>query len=118
MRKKAQAPPAPVAALRGVHAILGTGIVGYSRFSEEDQLEAVQHLTQWVRQALQYCNVRDDDYFWSHAGDGGYLTFGSREGCVRAIDVAFAIVRRVKSKEWLLSTGERLTLRMGLHAGL
>ena len=118
MSKRTQPILAPLAPLRGVHAILGMDIVSYSRFSEEDQLEAVQHLTQWVRQALQYYNVGEDDYMWSHAGDGGYLTFGSREACVKAIDVAFAIVRRVKSKEWLLRTGERLRLRMGLHAGL
>jgi CRP-like cAMP-binding protein len=113
-----KAPPVSPPGFRGVHAILGMDVVSYSTFGEEDQLEAILHLTQWIRQALQYHDVGENDYIWSHAGDGGYLTFGSREACIKAIDVAFAIVRRVKSKEWQTRTGERVRLRMGLHAGL
>ncbi|MGH7937126.1 MAG: cyclic nucleotide-binding domain-containing protein, partial [Bryobacteraceae bacterium] len=56
-------------------------------------------------------------YVWSHAGDGGYLTFASNLACIKAIDIAFSVVRKIKSKEWVLTDGRRLRVRMGLHAG-
>ena len=103
--------------IRGIHATLGVDIVSYSTFNVEDQLKAVQHLTKWVRQAAEFHDVREADYVWSHAGDGGYLTFASNLACIKAIDIAFSVVRKIKSKEWVLTDGRRLRVRMGLHAG-
>jgi CRP-like cAMP-binding protein/class 3 adenylate cyclase len=103
--------------LHGVHAVLGLDVVGFSRFSEEEQHEAVSNLFGWIRRALQYNDIHEDDLIWCHAGDGGYLTFDSYHACIRAINVAFDIVRRAKSGDWRRTSGECLTLRLGLHAG-
>lgn len=117
MKTKSKARSAAKPTIKGTHAILGLDIVGYSTFSEEDQFQAVHNLLAWVKQSLDFRDIDAQDCAWSHAGDGGYVSFGSLQACSRAIDIAFDIVRRAKSSDWNLSDGSPLRLRMALHAG-
>lgn len=91
-------------------------IVSFSTLTEEDQQQAVQQLFTWIRRSLAFNNIEEGDYMWSHAGDGGYLTFNSYQACVNAIDVAFDIVRRSRGGPTTRGS-ERLNIRLGLHAG-
>lgn len=103
-------------AIKGSYAVLGMDIVSFSKLTEDDQQQAVQHLFTWIRQSLAFNNVEEGDFTWSHAGDGGYLTFTSIQAGTKAIDVAFDIVRRARG-DYLARGGRRLNIRMGLHEG-
>jgi hypothetical protein len=103
--------------ISGTHAIIGMDIVSYSTYDESDQFTAIQKLTEWVQQALKFNGIDDDDFIWSHGGDGGYLTFASKEACSRAIDVAFSIFDRSRNPGWKWRSGEPLKFRMALHCG-
>ncbi len=92
-------------------------MVAFSRFHEDDQLQAIAHLLRWVQEALLHWGIKESEYRWSGAGDGGYLTFGSPRSCEKAIDVAFSIAQKIREPEWTPRAGELLQLRMALHAG-
>lgn len=102
----------------GPMAVLGMDIRGYSRLEHADQISVVQTLHEWVRQACRGQGVTDKDWRWNSGGDGGYLTFTSSEASRKAIHVAFAIATKTKTTGWSSRQGERLELRMALHAGV
>ncbi|MGY8656670.1 MAG: cyclic nucleotide-binding domain-containing protein [Verrucomicrobiia bacterium] len=102
----------------GACAVLGLDIVGFSRMKDEDQVNAIQHLYRWITEALANHSITHDLYRWSPAGDGGFLTFNSTRTCQKAIDVAFTICGKVRMPDWRPTTGDKLRLRLGLHAGM
>lgn len=81
--------------LQGIHAILGMDVVSFSTLEDDDQVTAVEALYTWIRQAIRGEGLVEADYRWSPAGDGGYLTFATQEGCSRAIDIAFSILKNL-----------------------
>ena len=102
----------------GSYAILGMDIVSFSTLDDRDQVQGIGMLMQWIEQALTFQGIRADDYRWSPAGDGGYLTFVSQESCRKAIDVAFALAHHVRSPQWRPRSGEFMSIRLALHVGL
>jgi len=103
--------------LGGAHAVLGMDISSFSTFHDDDQIQAIENLLRWIREALAFQSIGDTDYRWSPAGDGGYLTFASMNACRRAIDVAFSIIEKVKHPDWRPRIGDSLKLRLALHSG-
>lgn len=103
--------------LGGAHAVLGMDISSFSTLHDDDQIQAIENLLRWIREALAYQSIGDTDYRWSPAGDGGYLTFASMNACRRAIDVAFSIIEKVKHPDWRPRIGDSLKLRLALHSG-
>jgi len=106
-----------VQAIVGTHAILGVDVVAFSKLHDEDQIKTMERLIDWIKAALQFRGVAEDQYRWSPAGDGGYLTFAATAACRRAIDVAFSICENAKSPQFRARGGEVLQLRLALHAG-
>lgn len=102
----------------GACAVLGLDIVAFSTLTDEDQTDAIQNLHRWITEALANHSVAEEEYRWSPAGDGGYLTFSSAPVCRKAIDVAFTILAKVTSPDWLPSDRGKLRIRVGLHAGI
>lgn len=103
--------------ISGAHAVLGIDIVSFSALHDDDQIHAIDHLIRWIDEALAYQSIGDDEYRWSPAGDGGYLTFASSAACRKAIDVAFAICHKSQYPIWRPRNAERVRLRLALHAG-
>lgn len=104
--------------IKGVHAVLGVDVVSFSTLSDDDQIKAIAYLLEIVGQSLSGEGITERDYRWSPAGDGGYLTFQTREACIKAIDVAFSIWDKFEHPRWTPVEGEKLRLRFALHAGL
>lgn len=98
----------------GVYAVLGMDIVSFSTLDTADQIEVIDNLHQWITLALGFNKISENEYIWSPAGDGGYLTFTSVQACRSAVDVAFAICEKTKYK---LRGRERFQIRFGLHSG-
>jgi CRP-like cAMP-binding protein/class 3 adenylate cyclase len=103
--------------LEGARAVVGIDMVGFTKLRDEDQLTAIQRLITWVRQSLAYYGIGDQDYRWSPAGDGGYLTFDSTPACKAAIDVAITICQKGKEESWRPLTGDQIQLKVAVHAG-
>jgi hypothetical protein len=101
--------------LRGVHAILGMDIVGFSKLDEEPQLQTAQLLFEWLRRALQFYGIDPGACCWSPGGDGGHLTFPAEVEGSRALDVAFRVVEQVLERNSHQSPP--LYVRFGLHSG-
>lgn len=101
----------------GSCAVLGMDIVGFSRLKDEDQVNSIQYLYRWITEALANHSISVEQYRWSPAGDGGFLTFNSSKTCQKAIDVAFTICGKVRMPDWRPTTGQPIRLRLGLHAG-
>ncbi len=101
-----------------MHAILGTDIVSFSTLSDDDQIQAISIFLETINQALLGEGVTEQDYRWSPAGDGGYLTFQNVDACIKALDVAFSLWEKFENPKWTPVSGEKLRLRIGLHAGL
>jgi hypothetical protein len=101
----------------GAHAILGMDVVSFSKLHDDDQIKTMQQLSEWTNAALQYSGITQEQYRWSPAGDGGYLTFGQTSACRKAVDVAFSIFEKAKEPQFRARHGERLQLRLVLHAG-
>jgi class 3 adenylate cyclase len=102
----------------GVCAVLGMDVVSFSTLSDEDQLTTVRFLIKWVRAALDFQEIKPHQYHWSPAGDGGYLTFKTPAASERALEVAFSILEKAQHPSWVPRTGNRVELRLGLHAGI
>lgn len=103
--------------VEGAQAILGIDMVAFSVWPDADQLRAVECLIRWVGQALAYHGIAQQEYRWSPAGDGGYVTFASPAACSKAIDVAFSLCEKAQRPDWIPRSGDRIRLRLGLHAG-
>ncbi len=103
--------------LEGARAIVGIDMVGFTRLSEEDQLTAIQHLIEWIQQALAYHGIEKRDFRWSPAGDGGYLTFDSTSACRAAIDLAITIGQKAKDETWRPVKGGPIRIKLAVHAG-
>lgn len=101
----------------GAHAVLGMDISSFSTLHDDDQIQAIENLLRWIKEALLYQSIDESDYRWSPAGDGGYLTFASSNACRRAIDVGFSIIEKVCHPDWRPRTGDSLRLRLALHSG-
>lgn len=108
----------PARKFDGACAVLGLDVVAFSTFTEEDQTDAIQNLHRWITEALANHSIAEEDYRWSPAGDGGFLTFSSSSVCRKAIDVAFTVCDKVARPDWKLSDNRPLHLRVGLHAGM
>ncbi|MEM8614886.1 MAG: hypothetical protein AAGF93_22970 [Cyanobacteria bacterium P01_H01_bin.105] len=93
-------------------------MVSFSTLSDDDQLRAIEALIHWVKSALAFHGLTEKDYCWSPAGDGGYITFDDKEACSKAIDVAFSIFEKLKNPGFQPQVGDRLLIRMSLHAGI
>jgi class 3 adenylate cyclase len=100
-----------------VCAVLGVDMVAFSILPDDDQLRAVRCLVQWIHGALEYYEVSEQDYHWSPAGDGGYLTFKPPAASAKALDIGFAILETAHRSRWTTRTGNPIELRFGLHAG-
>lgn len=100
----------------GAHAVLGMDVVSFSTLDEERQLIVIQRLMRCIEQSIRYHGLKDDEYRWSPAGDGGYLTFVTSNGGRQAIDVAFSIFERIASGA-VSGTVEKFNIRAALHAG-
>ena len=89
--------------------VLFIDIVGYSKLSIEEQREAVEHLSQIVRQTEQFCAAGQAGQLISlPAGDGMALVFSNTvEAPVRC---ALEIARKLKEHP-------ELPVRMGVHSG-
>ncbi len=103
--------------INGAHAVMGMDIVSFSTLHDDDQIQAIDHLIRWINEALAFHSITDNEYRWSPAGDGGYLTFATATGCRKAIDVAFAICHKCQYPNWRPRNGEKVRLRLALHAG-
>ena len=103
--------------ISGVCAILGVDMVAFSLLPDGDQLMAVRCLVQWIHAALESYNVCQQDYRWSPAGDGGYLTFKPSAVSAKALDISFAILEKAQRSRWIPRTGNPIALRFGIHAG-
>jgi CRP-like cAMP-binding protein/class 3 adenylate cyclase len=101
----------------GNFAVLGMDIVAFSKLHDDDQITAIEHLSRWIERALAYYGISAEEYRWSPAGDGGYLTFVSTASSRHAIDVAFSILEKAKRSEFCPRNSERLQLRLALHSG-
>ena len=108
-----------MARLKGTHAILGVDIVSFSELHNDDQIETVNYLIKWIKEGLAHYSISEDDFRWSPAGDGGYLTFDSHDACSKAIDIVFSICEKVSSTipAWIPRNGHRVQLRWALHSG-
>jgi len=101
----------------GVYAVLGMDIVSFSKLHDDDQIQAIRKLMNWISEALAFESLTEDDYRWSPAGDGGYLSFISVKGCDKAIDVAFAVFNKLQRPDWVPRSGEKICIRAALHSG-
>ena len=101
----------------GACAVLGLDVVAFSVMPEREQIDAVQNVYRWVSESLANHSLDEDVYCWSPAGDGGYLTFRTSNACRKAIDVAFTLAEKIAHPDWVPPNGNRVDLRMGLHAG-
>lgn len=96
--------------ISGTHAVLGMDVVSFSTLTDEEQLSIIGELKICIKQSLAYHGVGEEDYCWSPAGDGGYLTFATPSACNQAIDVAFSICDKVRKCR-------SFSIRLGLHSG-
>lgn len=103
--------------LGGVHAVLGLDIVSFSTLEDADQVFAIENLLSCIDEALAFNGVRENDYRWSPAGDGGYITFASHAACRAAVDVAFSVAQKTQNPRWRPRSGGKIRLTMALHAG-
>jgi CRP-like cAMP-binding protein len=103
--------------LAGIHAVLGLDIVSFSTLEDADQVLAIESLLAWTHEALAFNGIGENDYRWSPAGDGGYLTFASHTACRSALDVAFSIAQKIQNPRWRPRSGGKIGLTMALHAG-
>ena len=89
--------------------VLFIDIVGYSKFSIEEQRDAVEKLSQLVRETEQFCAAGEAGQLVSlPAGDGMALVFSNT---VEApVQCALEIARKLKSHS-------DLPVRMGIHSG-
>ena len=118
MEKSSKSPLAqPTEDLGGVHAVLGLDIVSFSTLEDADQVVAIENLLAWIGEALAFNGIGENDYRWSPAGDGGYLTFGSHTACRSAVDVAFSVAQKVQNTRWRSRSDGKIRLTMALHAG-
>ena len=101
----------------GACAVLGLDVVAFSVMPEREQIDAVQNVYRWISESLANHSLDEDVYCWSPAGDGGYLTFRTSNACRKAIDVAFTLAEKIAHPDWVPPNGNRVDLRMGLHAG-
>ncbi len=92
-------------------------MVGFSRMRDEDQLTAIQQVIEWIRQSLANHGLDQENYRWSPAGDGGYLTFDSSAACRAAIDIAITLCRKTRETTWRTTTGDAIQLKFAVHAG-
>lgn len=104
-------------AISGSHVVLGMDIVSFSTLHDDDQLHAIKNMVRWINEAIAYQSITQDEYRWSPAGDGGYLTFVSTIGSSKAIDIAFSIYKKVNRPDWVPRSGKKILMRMALHAG-
>jgi class 3 adenylate cyclase/CRP-like cAMP-binding protein len=100
--------------LKGTHAVLGMDVVGYSQLSNQGQEQAIAKILEWISGALGYYNIKEGDFRWSPAGDGGYITFASPEACARAVDVGLSIAQHLEDSQ---DRRDRLKMRFAVHAG-
>jgi len=105
------------ARINGSHAILGLDVVRFSRLSNDDQISVIKQLISWIKAALAYQSVGEDDFRWSPAGDGGYITFQTPSGSEAAIDVAFSIMDKASHAKWVPKGITQIALRLAVHAG-
>src|SRR4051794_23923921 len=110
--------PDETSRVSGICTVLGMDIVAFSTLSDEDQLTAVQFLIKWVHSSLDYHEIKGQEYHWSPAGDGGYLTFKTPTTSEKALEVAFSVLEKAQRPTWVPRTGNRIELRFGLHAGV
>jgi len=101
----------------GLYAVLGMDVESFSALHDDDQIEAIEKIQRWIHQALNYQDISQDEYIWSPAGDGGYLTFISVAACRSAIDVAFAICEKATRPDWVPRNRKPIRIRFGIHAG-
>ena len=101
----------------GAYAILGMDVVSFSTLDEDTQVAVIKRLMRYVRESVLYHSLGEEDYRWSPAGDGGYLTFVRPEAGGVAIDVAFSIFEKVGSSQRQGDSREKFTIRAALHAG-
>lgn len=103
-------------------AILGMDIVAFSTLLPDDQLAAVRAAIKWIRASLEFHDITREQFHWSPAGDGGYLTFKTPSASEKALEVGFSILEKANRSTWIPQRGNgkgnRVELRFGLHAGV
>lgn len=97
---------------------MGLNIVDFSTLSEGDQINAIQHVYRWINESLANHSLSEEDYRWSPAGSGGYLTFKAAAACRKSIDVAFTLCEKARMPDWRPEDRSALQLSLGLHAGI
>jgi CRP-like cAMP-binding protein len=102
----------------GSCAVLGLNIEDFSSLSEGDQINAIQHVYRWINESLANHSLSEEDYRWSPAGSGGFLTFKATKACRKAIDVGFTICEKTRIPDWRPENRDPLKLSLGLHAGI
>ena len=102
----------------GSCSVLGLNIEDFSSLSEGDQINAIRHVYRWINESLANHSFSEEDYRWSPAGSGGYLTFKATNACRKAIDVAFTICEKTRRPDWRPENRNPLKLSLGLHAGI
>ncbi len=91
-------------------------VVSFSILTDDEQIQVIRTLIVFIREALAFHAITDDEVRWSPAGDGGYLTFTTDSACRLAIDVAFSLFEKLKYQPARASS--RFTIRAALHAGI
>jgi class 3 adenylate cyclase len=107
----------PLKKLEGARAVVGVDMVGFTTLSDEDQLVSIKLMIGWIQKSLAYHGIGAEDYRWSPAGDGGYLTFDSTTACKAAVDVAITINQKAKEESWRPTTGGQIQMKLSVHAG-
>jgi hypothetical protein len=114
-RKKDKKNDQPFAS--GAFAILGIDVVRFSTYSQSEQIQIIGELTRFIQEALSGRSLKEQDYSWSSAGDGGYITFLNPSAGDVPLDVAFAIFEKVRGTAGRESLRKGFLIRAGLHAG-
>jgi hypothetical protein len=96
---------------------LGIDVVRFSTYSQSEQIQIIGELTRFIQEALSGRSLKERDYYWSSAGDGGYITFLSPSAGDVPLDVAFAVFEKVRGTAGRESLRKGFLIRGGLHAG-
>ena len=88
----------------------------FSTYSQSEQIQIIGELTRFIQEALSSRSLKEQDYYWSSAGDGGYITFLSPCAGDVPLDVAFAVFEKVRGSAGRESLRNGFLIR-GLHAG-
>lgn len=98
----------------GTHAVLGMDVVSFSQLDNAAQAQVVKQLIGWIRAAIHGEEITENDYRWSPAGDGGFLTFQSPDACSKAVLVALTIARILREPQ---RNKSGVQMKFAVHSG-